>query len=159
MAPCDSVLGAGSGAGVGELGEVASVKEEAAQPWEVTLGLDDVIDLVFHEDGPGVCLPWPGQVRPDGELVGGEGGVGHDAAVLDDNTCAHLLVGGAVGGDDVLLVLHGHPEEDGGVLDQGACVAEDEVNGSGDLTVAVELALGVCVQGVLVTPDGAVKEG
>lgn len=75
----------------------------------------------------------------------------HDARVL-------IRVGSALRCDGVLLAWHRLPDVDGAVLDDGGCVAEDEVDGAEDLAVAVELALGVDVESVLVAFEAAPVE-
>lgn len=58
----------------------------------------------------------------------------------------------------VLLVAHGFPNEDVAVLEDRYGVAEDEVYGAVDVAVAVELALGVDVESVLVPLEAATVE-
>ncbi|BAS71379.1 Os01g0254350 [Oryza sativa Japonica Group] len=58
-----------------------------------------------------------------------------------------------------VLAGGGREGRDGGALDDGDAVAEDEVDGAGDAAVAVELAEGVRVERVLVALDGDAEEG
>lgn len=81
-----------------------------------------------------------------------------DVATLDHDSCSHVLLGCSVGGDCVELVVQGLPHDDNGVLDHGGGGAEDEVDCAGDDAVAVELPVGLDVQGVLVTQDVATNE-
>lgn len=64
----------------------------------------------------------------------------------------------ALGRDGVLLAREAPPGDDLAVLEDHGAVAEDEVDGARDVALAVELALGVGVEGVLVAVDGAAVE-
>lgn len=61
-------------------------------------------------------------------------------------------------GDYVLLVVHWFSDDEDGVLDDGGGVAEDEIDGAGDDAVAVELAVGLGVECVLVAFHSAIVE-
>lgn len=68
-----------------------------------------------------------------------------DTAVVDDDTGVLVGVSSSMRRHGVLLVAHGFPHEDVTVLKHRDGVAEDEVYGAVDVTVTVELALGVDV--------------
>lgn len=137
----------------------ARVQSEIAQPWQPTVGMDDRVDKGLDNKGPGKCLPWPAEVgRVLGVGGGWEGGIGGDGAVVEDDGGGRLPGLAALCGDDVLLVVEGLADEDLAVLEDGFGVAEDEVDGAGDGAVAVELAEGVDVEGVLVRVHLAVVE-
>ena len=74
-----------------------------------------------------------------------------EARVLD-----RLLT--ALGCDGVLLAREALSGHDLAVLEHHGPVSEDEVHGACDVALAVELALGVGVEGVLVAVDGAAVE-
>jgi hypothetical protein len=59
---------------------------------------------------------------------------------------------------NVAVIWTWHPHNDFRILDQGSWVPKDEINGSRDLAIAVELTKCVYVQCVLVTVDSAIKE-
>lgn len=83
----------------------------------------------------------------------------YNPAVLDHDAGDFTGDLSAVGGHGVLLTVHGFPDDDEAVLDEGGAGAKDEVNGAGDDAVAVEVAVGLGVEGVLVTVHAAVVEG
>lgn len=64
-------------------------------------------------------------------------------AVLEHQPRGLVPVAAPLSGDDARLAFLGLSEDDHGVLEDALGVAEDEVYGSRDGAVAVELALGV----------------
>lgn len=112
----------------------------------------------LHHNGSGEFLPGPAEVAPNAVLDGLELAVGEDAAVVEDDARRLLLVGAALRGDDVLLVVERLPHHDHAVLEDGGGVAEDEVDRAGDDAAAVELAVGLRVESVLVALEPAVDE-
>ncbi|CAA6664574.1 unnamed protein product [Spirodela intermedia] len=83
---------------------------------------------------------------------------GEDGAVLNGD--AGVLVGivAALGDDGVGLTRDGHPGEDIAGLEHDGSVAEDEVDGTVDVALPVELAEGVHIEGVLVSRHDAAVE-
>ena len=67
-------------------------------------------------------------------------------------------VGASLGGDGVLLAGERPTQVYVAALNDGDGVPEDEVDGAIDVAVAVELALGVDVEGVLVSLEAAAVE-
>ena len=63
-----------------------------------------------------------------------------------------------LGGEEVVLVGVGAAGVEVAVLEDGGGVAEDEVDGAVDVAVAVELAEGVGVEGVLIPHKAAFIE-
>nr|GMC83740.1 hypothetical protein BHE74_00043207 [Ipomoea batatas] len=85
---------------------------------------------------------------------------GRYIAVLDRGPRVLVRVGPPLGRQHVLLRSHGLAGHDLRVLDHGRGVAEDEVDGAGDVAVPVELPLAVGVESVLVGVDfAAVDDG
>lgn len=78
---------------------------------------------------------------------------------VSNNTGVLVLVGAALGGDHVFLAGIGAAGVDVAVLEDSGGIAEDEIDGAGDVAVDVELAVGVDVKGVLVGDHVAVIEG
>ncbi|URE12916.1 hypothetical protein MUK42_23424 [Musa troglodytarum] len=157
--PCHTAAGVGAGAVVVVLAVEERVEGEVAFPRHVALGVDEPVDLRLHDDGPGELLPRPGQVAPDGR----EGGVietvvGLDAALVEDEPSGLAAVEPALGGDDVLLIGEGAADDEEAVLEDGGGIPEDEIDGAGDDAAAVELPVGVGVEGVLVRLHPAVDE-
>lgn len=104
----------------------------------------------LHEHRPRVRLPWPAEVG--GIRCVNEAVVDRDARVLVGVLAPlrrdrHLLLRQRPSRVDVAALQHGEP------------VPEDEVDGAVDVALAVELAEGVGVQGVLVALDAAPEEG
>lgn len=77
---------------------------------------------------------------------------------MDRNAGVLVRIGAALGGDRVLLLAHRPPSVDHAVLEDGCCVAEDEVHGAVDVAFFVELPLRVDVEGVLVALEAAAVE-
>ena len=77
---------------------------------------------------------------------------------MDDDAGVLVRVFSPLRGDGVFLVDDRSPDVDVAVLEKRHCVAEDEVDGAVDVTVAVELALGVDVEGVLIALEAALEE-
>lgn len=84
--------------------------------------------------------------------------ISFEGAVLEDQRRRLPHVHPALRRHDVLLVFQWLPEEEGAALEDCSTVAEDEVDGAGDEAVSVELAVGVCVERVLVPFYVAIKE-
>lgn len=66
------------------------------------------------------------------------------------------LVGSSLSSDHAALGIEWLPDQHLAVLKDRGGVAEDEVDGPGDDTLAVELAVDVGVEGVLIAVDLAV---
>ncbi|KAL7003116.1 hypothetical protein U1Q18_004273 [Sarracenia purpurea var. burkii] len=149
--PLQSFKRGRAGATVVVLGVEAGVDAISAVPRQPAVGIDQIVEEGLHDDGSREILPWPADVRfndlPDGVV----GGVGDDGAVLEDDSCGLAHTGPALGGDDVGLVAQRLSDDESAVLEDASAVAEDEVDGAGDDTVTVELAVGVGVKRVLVT--------
>lgn len=91
-------------------------------------------------------------------MHGQEIGCCRDLAVLDGNAGVLVRVLSALGRENVLLVRVGLAGVEVAVLEDYSGVTEDEVDGAVDVTLAVELAHGVCVDGVLVAHEAASVE-
>lgn len=143
---------------VAVLAEPASLVVVCTGPLHPSLWLDDVIDLSLHDDGPGEGGPWPAQVGLVYVLNRNVVLLAADGAVLEDD-CGRLApVGPSLGGDHAGLLVPGLSDDHLAVLEHSGCVTEDEVDGSRDGAVAVELPMGLGVESVLVTVDLAVVE-
>ncbi|PKA61445.1 hypothetical protein AXF42_Ash014362 [Apostasia shenzhenica] len=148
-----------AGTGVVILAVKQSLQPEVPFPRHVPVGMDRCRDLRLHDHVPCELLPRPAEVAPDLLLAGsGEAVCGDDFALVKDEGGGLVAVNSAVGEDDVLLVVEGAAEDDEAVLEDGGGVAEDEVHGAGDDAAALELALGLGVEGVLKTLEAAVEE-
>lgn len=112
-----------------------------------------------HKNGPRVLLPRPAQVGLELRLDRNQVGRGRHLASQDRYTGVLERVLSALGGVQVLLILIGSAGVEVAVLEDDGGVAEDEVDGAVDVAVAVELAEGVDVEGVLVSDKAAVVEG
>lgn len=148
----------GAGPTVAELGVEACPEPKVAGPREPPSGLDKVVDEGLHNYSSGEFLPGPAQVSRELEPNRVVVRVGDKGAVLDDDGGGLATLLAALGGDDALLVVHRTADDEAAVLEDCGGVAEDEVDGAGDVAVAVELALGVGVKGVLVAVHGAPVE-
>ncbi|KAH7656436.1 hypothetical protein IHE45_18G074100 [Dioscorea alata] len=135
-----------------------SFQSKVTIPWSITIRVDEATNARLHDNGFGVLFPWTAKVAVDGDVEGGEGVVRDDAAVVEDEAGGFMRVDAAVGGDDGLLVGERAADDDDAVLDDGGGVAEDEVDGAGDDAAAVELAVGLSVESVLVAFHAAVEE-
>nr|GMD18027.1 hypothetical protein ACMD2_20547 [Ipomoea batatas] len=107
---------------------------------------------------PKELLPWPPEVDLDGWVGGLEGGIREDIAVLDDRPAGRVAVLSTLGGHHAGLILHWLPHDHLAGLEDDRGVPEDEVDGARDGAGAVELAVGVGVEGVLVGVDVAVVD-
>jgi len=155
--PRDSSGGVGTRTSVVELVVGAGLFEGASHPGHVPFGEEDVIDLGVHDHHLRVNPPGPAEVRD----LGGHGrelGLAGEDAVLEDQGAGAVDLGPSAGGDHALLGLHGLPHDELAVLEKGNGIAEDKVDGAGDGAVAVELALGLCIESVLVTVHVTVVE-
>nr|GMD18205.1 Os04g0641250 [Ipomoea batatas] len=99
---------------------------------------------------PKEFLPWPPEVDLDGWVGGLEGGIREDIAVLEDRPAGRAAVLSTLGGHHAGLILHWLPHDHLAGLEDDRGVPEDEVDGARDGAGAVELAVGVGVEGVLV---------
>ena len=142
--PANPARRRGPGARVLVLAVEKRLESKAAGPGRPARGADRAGQGGLHDDGPGILLPGPSQVGV---------GVGGDGAVVDGD--ARVLVGAraALRCDEVVAAAG--PRRDAAALEDGRGVAEDEVDGAGDVGLPVELALGVGVEAVLVALDGA----
>ncbi|KAH0467288.1 hypothetical protein IEQ34_004526 [Dendrobium chrysotoxum] len=98
------------------------------------------------------------EVTLDGALDGGEVRGGCDDGVVDGDSGILVGISSSLSGDRVLLAAKGLAGVDIAVLEDDGGVAEDEVDGAVDVAVAVELALAVDVDGVLVSLKAAAVE-
>ncbi|CAA7391678.1 unnamed protein product [Spirodela intermedia] len=157
-APVDPAGGGAAVTRVHVLAVVECVESEVAAPLRPPLGVYQPVELRLHEDHPRVLLPWPPQEAGEGLLRSLEVRRRQHAGPVDGG--AGGLVGGApsLRCDHVGLVPQWPPHVDVAVLKDGGSVAEDEVDGTVDVAVAVELPLGVREEGVLVAPEAATVE-
>ncbi|KAH0452039.1 hypothetical protein IEQ34_019338 [Dendrobium chrysotoxum] len=146
------------GAAVVVLGVEERVQREVPLPRHVAIRIDEISQLGFHKDCAGILFPRSGEVAANDGLVGGEGGLGGDAAVLEDVYGVLEADGSAMCCDDVLLVIEGAADDDKAVLEDGRGVAEDEVHGACDDAAAVELVVSLGVEGVLIAFHAAVED-
>nr|GMD13383.1 hypothetical protein Iba_chr07aCG12430 [Ipomoea batatas] len=135
----------------------ASVQCEVALPWRPTFRGDEAVNERGHDDCPGELLPWPSEVDFDGRGDALEGGIREDLAGLEDNAAHSSTVLSTLGRHHAGLILHWLPHDHLAVLEHGRRVPEDEVDGAGDGAAAVELAVGVGVEGVLVPANEPVS--
>lgn len=77
---------------------------------------------------------------------------------MDRNASVLVNIGFTLGRNGVELVSQRLPGLDVAVLENDGGVSEDEVDGAGDVAVAIELAVGVGVESVLETVDQALVE-
>ncbi|CAA6664802.1 unnamed protein product [Spirodela intermedia] len=138
-APLHAAAGAGAGAGVLVLSVVERLQGEAPAPLEPPRRVDEPEGL------EGTLHRLQVRCRRHPRVVDG------DASVL-------VGVRSALRRDGILLVAHRLPHEDVAVLEDCHSVAEDEVDGAVDVAVAVELALGVHVERVLIALEAAAVE-
>lgn len=157
--PCNTVRGVGTRPTIVELCIVASVKPPGSLPRQPTIRLDDIVNETLNVDGLGVLLPWPTQVGFELCLDRQVGLVSRNGAVLENQARQQVAVGPAGGSHDALLVFKRPSDEDQAILVECLCVPEDKVDGTSDGAVAIELPIGMAVQGVLVTIKLAVEEG
>nr|GLL31965.1 hypothetical protein BHE74_00022651 [Ipomoea trifida] len=114
-------------------------------PRSPTFGGDEPVDVRLHDDRPGVLLPRPPEVHFDGRIHRFEGGVGDDVAVLEDEGADPAAILSPLGGHHAGLVPQWLPHHHLAVLEDRRGVPEDEVDGAGDGTIAVVLAVRVGV--------------
>lgn len=119
---------------------------------------DDVINLRLHDDGPGEGLPRPAQVRLALVFDRNVLRIPGDGAVLEDHGRGLAPVHPSLGCHHASLVVHRLPHYHLAVLEHHSRIAEDEVDGAADGAVAVELPVGLGVEGVLVAVHLAVVE-
>lgn len=117
------------------------------------LGIDDPIDLAHHDHRGRVIFPRPPEVG-----LGRDVAPRPDAAAVDREARVLVWVGLALRRDGVVLAPQRLARLDAAVLEYRGGVAEDEVDGARDGAVAVELAVGVGVEGVLVGVEAAAVE-
>lgn len=156
--PLHPPAGSGAGAGVHVLSVIKGAQSKTSTPRKPTRRVDQTIDTGFHDNRPRILLIWSTEIAFDGALFGPQVRGGRDTRVLDNNTRVLIRVGSALSGDGVFLSTTRFSDVDVGVLDDGDGVAEDEVDGAVNVAVAVELALRVDVQGVLVAFEAAAVE-
>ena len=82
----------------------------------------------------------------------------NDGTTLEDKCCWLTPLCPAMCCHNAILVIHWLPNHHCAVLEHCSRVSKDEVNGATDGAVAVELAMGVDVEGVLVPIHLAVVE-
>ena len=156
--PVHPPSGGGAGAGVHILGIIKRAESKIPTPRKPALGINQSIKITLHDDRPRVLLPWPAQIRLERALDRPQVRRRRDTRVVDDNSCVLVRIGPGLSRDGVTLAAHRLSDEDVAVLKNGDGVATDEVDGAVDVAVAVELALRVDVQGVLVALEAAAVE-
>ncbi|KAG6428526.1 hypothetical protein SASPL_112778 [Salvia splendens] len=122
-------------------------------PRDPPLGIDDPTDLGDHDHRGRVIFPRPPEVGPGRDVPPRP-----DAAAVDGEARVLVRVGFALRRDGVVLPSQRLARLDAAVLEDRGGVAEDEVDGARDGAVAVELAVGVRVEGVLVGVEAAAVE-
>lgn len=128
-----------------------------SHPCHVTLWQEDVVDDGIHDDNLGVFPPWPSEVSDLG-LYCLHAGLTGEVACLEHEPAGAVHLGPSTCWNHALLVCEGLPHHQLAVLEHSHGVAEHEVDGAGDGAVAVELPLGLHVQGVLISVHLAVVE-
>ncbi|CAL1390128.1 unnamed protein product [Linum trigynum] len=153
--PPDPARGACTGPAVRELSEVERFGvRPLTGPLGPTLGRNGAVDAGLHHHRPRVLLPGPAQVALEAAQIR----PGRDPAGLEREPGRLARVRPAVGEDDDGVPRPGPAKEEAAALEDGGGVAEDEVDGAGDVALAVELAEGEGVEGVLVPGDAAAVE-
>ena len=79
-------------------------------------------------------------------------------AILQDESAGLVGLFAASGEDDALLIVQGFSEDEPAVLEDGGGGAENEIDGAGDGAIAVELAVALGIEGILVSIKVAVVE-
>lgn len=125
---------------------IRSIQCKIPIPSSPSRRINQIIHKALHINRPRVLLPRPSQeslhagaavVR---QIVGGR-----DSAIVDRGAGVLIWVGPALGGDGVELVGHWKAWVNVAVLEDDGGIAEDEVDGAVDVTVAIELAEGMSV--------------
>ncbi|GER51142.1 ribosome-recycling factor [Striga asiatica] len=139
----------GPGSHILILGKIQRPVRGGVGPWPLDPAWagDGSIDVRLHDDNTRVLLP-----RASEERASRAG----DAGVVDCEARVLARVCAAAGEDDVVGPTGtGLAEDDAAALEDGSRVTEDEVDCAVDVAVAVELAEGEGVEGVLVPGDAA----
>lgn len=110
--------------------------------------------IALHEHRSRVLLPRPPQISLDGAQIPCR----RDPRVVHDDAGVFVRISSRLGCDGVFLAAQRLSDVDVAVLDDGNGVAEYEVLGAVNVAVAVELALRIHVQGVLVALEAAAIE-
>jgi hypothetical protein len=63
-----------------------------------------------------------------------------------------------LGCNNILLVFQWFPDSNKAVLEDSSCIPKDEINSAGNDTASVELAVSLCIQGILVSFKTTVEE-
>ncbi|KAH0466861.1 hypothetical protein IEQ34_004099 [Dendrobium chrysotoxum] len=156
--PLDPARSAGSGPGVHVLAVVERGEGEIAAPREPAGGIDKAPYVSLQDNRSRVLLPRATEVTLDGALDSGKVGGSGDDGVVDGDSGVLVGISPSLSGDGVLLAAKGLAGVDIAVLEDHGGVAEDEIDSAVDVAVAVELALAVDVEGVLVSLKAAAVE-
>lgn len=152
--PLHPILGPSTRSKILKLGVENSTRGRRPHPGKPPLGVNETVHHALQENCSRVILPGPAQERAHpGQIFGRPHG-----AVLDGQTGVLVRVELALRSDGVLLAGHGLLGQDIAVLEDDRGVAEDEVHRPVDRALAVELAVGVCVECVLECVHGAPVE-
>ena len=157
--PRDPTRGVRPGARVIVLGVVQSGQRLIAAPLVPTRGLDHAIQVGLHDNRPRIVLPRPTEVGLGSAVAGRQVSSGTKGAIVKRRASNLVRVSAALSGDRIELALEGEARVDVARLEDDGGVAKDEVNGAVDVAFAVELAVGVGVEGVLVGLEAAPEEG
>lgn len=111
-------------------------------------------NLRFHNNSSRIILPWPPKVGRCIEILI----ISHNGRFLNDNAGVLVRVGFSLSRDGVELAFQRLSRLDRTVLEDHSGVAKDKINGSRNITVAVELTVGMSVESVLVAIEGASVE-
>lgn len=117
-----------------------------AHPFLPPNRIQESSNLRLHNHRRRKLLPWPPQISGGAETVI----VGRKSAFLNRNAGVLVDVLLTLGCDGVKLVGKWLPRPDVAVLEHHRGVAEDEVDGTGDIAVSVELTVWVGVESVLI---------
>lgn len=129
---------------------VERVERERPHPGGPPLGVDEALDVGLHDDRPRQLLPGAAEVDLEGRVGLEQLLLGREGAALDDGDAGEVLLGAALRRHHAGLVRVGLAHDEVALLEDRDGVAEDEVNGAADLALAVQLAVDLRVQGVLV---------
>jgi hypothetical protein len=69
-----------------------------------------------------------------------------------------MSVNPTLGRNEILLVFQWFTDSNKAVLEDGCCISKDEINSAGNDTASVELAVCLCIQGILVSLKTTVQE-